>query len=98
MEVALHHVGGGAAHVGEAFHLGDDALLDAVFGQLVGVGAEILVVGDRLYTDILVGVNAGVDSLCVLSGESSLEDVKKYEHQPTYLLGSIKELPSLLEK
>lgn len=59
---------------------------------------EILVVGDRLYTDILVGVNAKVDTLCVLSGESSLEDVKKYEHQPTYLLGSIKELPSLLEK
>ena len=59
---------------------------------------EILVVGDRLYTDILVGVNAGVDSLCVLSGESSLEDVKNYEHQPTYILDSIKDLPGLLEK
>ncbi len=59
---------------------------------------EILVVGDRLYTDILVGVNAGVDSLCVLSGESSLEDVKNYEHQPTYILNSIKDLPGLLEK
>ncbi|MBR0033944.1 MAG: HAD hydrolase-like protein, partial [Bacilli bacterium] len=54
--------------------------------------------GDRLYTDILVGVNAKVDTLCVLSGESSLEDVKKYEHQPTYILDSIKELPSLLDK
>ena len=59
---------------------------------------QILVVGDRLYTDILVGVNAGVDSLCVLSGESSLEDVKNYEHQPTYILDSIKDLPGLLEK
>ena len=59
---------------------------------------QILVVGDRLYTDILVGVNAGVDSLCVLSGESSLEDVKNYEYQPTYILDSIKDLPGLLEK
>lgn len=58
---------------------------------------EVLVVGDRLYTDILVGVNAGVDSLCVLSGESSLEDVKKYEHQPTFILDSIKSLPDLLK-
>ena len=58
---------------------------------------EVLVVGDRLYTDILVGVNAKVDSLCVLSGESSLEDVKAYEHQPTYILDSIKELPDLLK-
>ncbi len=59
---------------------------------------DILVVGDRLYTDILVGVNANVDSLCVLSGESSLEDVKKYDHQPTYILDSIKDLPDLLKK
>lgn len=58
---------------------------------------EVLVVGDRLYTDILVGVNAGVDSLCVLSGESSLEDVRSYEHQPTYILDSIKQLPDLLD-
>lgn len=59
---------------------------------------EILVVGDRLYTDILVGVNAGVDTLCVLSGESSLEDVNNYPHKPTYILNSIKELPDLLNK
>lgn len=58
---------------------------------------EVLVVGDRLYTDILVGVNAKVDTLCVLSGESSLEDVKKYPHQPTYILDSIKSLPDLLK-
>ena len=55
-------------------------------------------VGDRLYTDILVGINADVDSLCVLSGESSLEDVKRYDHKPTFILNSIKELPDLLKK
>ena len=58
---------------------------------------EVLVVGDRLYTDILVGVNAKVDTLCVLSGESSLEDIKNYEYQPTHILDSIKDLPGLLD-
>ncbi len=58
---------------------------------------EVLVVGDRLYTDILVGVNAKVDTLCVLSGESSLEDVKVYPHQPTYIEPSIKSLIKLLK-
>lgn len=58
---------------------------------------EVLVVGDRLYTDILVGVNAKVDTLCVLSGESSLEDVKAYPHQPTYIEPSIKSLIKLLK-
>ena len=59
---------------------------------------EVLVVGDRLYTDILVGVNAKVDTLCVLSGESSLEDVNSYPHKPTFIAESIKELPNLLEE
>lgn len=59
---------------------------------------EVLVVGDRLYTDILVGYNAKVDTLCVLSGESSIEDVNNYPYKPTYILDSIKGLPALLDK
>ena len=73
-------------------------IIDYLAKQFNVTQDEVLVVGDRLYTDILVGVNAKVDTLCVLSGESSLEDVKKYEHQPTYIEESIKELPTLLEK
>ena len=57
---------------------------------------EVLVVGDRLYTDILVGVNAKVDAVCVLSGESTQEDVDAYEAKPTYTIESIKSLPDLL--
>lgn len=58
---------------------------------------EILVVGDRIYTDILVGVNAGVDSLMVLSGETTMDDLKNYSYKPTFILNSIKELPDLLK-
>lgn len=59
---------------------------------------DILVVGDRIYTDILVAVNAKVDSVMVLSGETKLEDLKKYDYSPTYIISSIKELPDLLKK
>ena len=59
---------------------------------------DILVVGDRIYTDILVGVNAGVDSVMVLSGETTMEDLKNYDYRPTYILDSIKDLPSLIKK
>ena len=71
-------------------------IIDYLAKQFNVTKDEILVVGDRLYTDILVGINAKVDTLCVLSGESSLEDVKNYQYQPTYILDSIKELPNLL--
>lgn len=39
---------------------------------------EIAVVGDRLYTDKAIADNAGVDFVCVLSGETTKEDIEKY--------------------
>lgn len=41
--------------------------------------AEIAVVGDRLYTDKAIADNAGVDFVCVLSGETTSADLKKYK-------------------
>lgn len=59
---------------------------------------DVIAIGDRLYTDIKVAANANIDSVCVLSGESTLEDIKNYDTKPTYILDSIKDLPDLLEK
>lgn len=55
---------------------------------------EIAVVGDRLNTDIMSAVNAGVHSICVLSGEATLEDIEKTapENKPEYVFDSIKDL------
>lgn len=73
-------------------------IIDYLADQFGVKKEEVLVVGDRLYTDILVGINAKVDTLCVLSGESSIEDIEKYEHKPSYVLDSIKDLPEILEE
>ena len=43
---------------------------------------EIAVVGDRLYTDKVIADNAGVDFVCVLSGETTREDLARYEGTP----------------
>ena len=40
---------------------------------------EIAVVGDRLYTDKAIADNAGVDFVCVLSGETTREDLETYK-------------------
>lgn len=53
---------------------------------------QTVVIGDRLYTDIASGVNAGVDTICVLSGESRLADIEKSEIKPTYVYKDIKEI------
>lgn len=56
-----------------------------------------MVVGDRLYTDILVGINAGCDSVAVLTGETNIEEINNSVYKPTYVIDSIKELPDLLK-
>lgn len=53
---------------------------------------DALIVGDRLYTDIACGVNAGVDTVLVLSGESTMEDVEKTDKKPTYIMQDVGEL------
>jgi len=56
-----------------------------------------IIFGDRLYTDILMGKNAKVTTCCVLSGETTLEMIKKSEDNPDFVIKGIWELLSLLK-
>ena len=53
---------------------------------------ETVLVGDRIYTDIACGVNAGIDSAFVLSGEGVPEDIEKYQVQPAETYRDIREI------
>lgn len=53
---------------------------------------ETLMVGDRVYTDIASGYNAGVDTVLLLSGEGTREDAERSDTKPTYIMNDIKEL------
>ncbi len=53
---------------------------------------ECVMVGDRLYTDIASGVNAGIDTVFMLSGEGTLADLDNSEVKPTYVMDNIREL------
>ncbi|TXT62555.1 MAG: Acid sugar phosphatase [Promethearchaeota archaeon] len=53
--------------------------------------------GDRLYTDIKMGLNAEVTTCCVLSGESSLNMIKKSESQPDLIIEGIWKVRDVLQ-
>ena len=53
---------------------------------------EALMVGDRVYTDIASGYNAGIDTVLVLSGEGTRLDAENTETKPTYIMENIREL------
>ena len=46
-------------------------------------------VGDRLYTDIACAVNAGIDSVFVLSGEGTRDDIERDGIRPTWVYDDI---------
>ena len=53
---------------------------------------QAVVIGDRLYTDVACGVNAGIDSIFVLSGEGVMGDIVKYRVNPTWIYDNIAKL------
>lgn len=53
---------------------------------------ETVVIGDRLYTDIALGMNAQVTSICVLTGEASLQSIQNGNISPTFVLNSVKDI------
>jgi len=54
--------------------------------------ADVLMVGDRLYTDIQMAFAAGIDSLLVLTGDTAREEIENSEVKPTYVLNSISDI------
>ena len=59
---------------------------------------ETIVIGDRLYTDIASGKNAGITTVCVLSGEATLDDIQLSDIKPDFIFPSVKELLIELKK
>ncbi|MHC1623982.1 MAG: HAD-IIA family hydrolase [Candidatus Methanospirareceae archaeon] len=54
---------------------------------------EILIVGDNLQTDILMGIKGGMRTALVLTGASKMSDIERLQISPDYILKSIGELP-----
>ena len=55
-------------------------------------------VGDRVYTDIASGFHAKVNTICVLSGESTINTIEKSEIKPDLVLNSVKDIIPLIKK
>jgi 4-nitrophenyl phosphatase len=92
------------AAVSEAAGRDPDAMLGkpaetaaaAVESRVAGRGPEILMVGDRLDTDVRMGERAGMTTALVLSGVSTRADVEASAVNPDYVLDSVTDVETLL--
>jgi HAD superfamily hydrolase (TIGR01457 family) len=67
-------------------------IIDAMFRKKPVRREQVAMVGDRLYTDIVMGHNAGVSSILVLSGEAKMSDIPQASIQPDFVFAGLNEL------
>ena len=76
-----------------------EPLMPQLAMEKMGVSAnETAVVGDRIYTDIKSGMNAGTVTVLVLSGESTLQTLNESPEKPDFVMQSAKEILEILSE
>ncbi len=58
---------------------------------------EACMIGDRMDTDIIAGIESGLDPILVLSGVTKPEDVGNYPYRPRLILNGVGDIPTLEE-
>lgn len=51
-----------------------------------------IVVGDRMDTDVVAGLMSGMETILVLSGVSTKENIHEFPYRPTYIYNSVAEI------
>lgn len=63
--------------------------------QILGIhSAETAIIGDRMDTDIIAGIESGLDSVLVLSGVTARNDIEQYAYRPRLVLDGVGDIPT----
>ena len=57
--------------------------------------AEAVMVGDRMDTDVISGMESGMSTVLVLSGVSTRETLNTYAYRPSIVLDGVGDIPAL---
>ena len=55
-----------------------------------------VMVGDRMDTDVVAGIEAGLETILVLTGSTAEADIERYPFRPSRILPSIAEAIDLI--
>lgn len=63
--------------------------------RILGVHSEeAVMIGDRMDTDMVAGIETGLDTVLVLSGVTKREDILKFPYRPRLVLSGVGEIPA----
>ena len=54
---------------------------------------EAVMIGDRMYTDVISGLESGMSTVLVLSGVSDMDTLKSYAYRPSVVFSGVGEIP-----
>ena len=67
--------------------------------KLLGVHSEdAAIIGDRMDTDIIAGIESGLDTALVLSGVTDEAEVRRFPYRPRLVLGGVGDIPGAARK
>lgn len=76
----------------------DPQMLDGILQKYSLQPHQIAMVGDRIYTDVQMALNAGALGVLVLSGEATAEDVENSNVKPHIVARDLAELQQFIQK
>ena len=72
-------------------------IIDAIIEKYDLKKSELAMVGDRLYTDIRTGIDNGLTSILVMSGETDKKMLEETIFIPDFVFESVKEIKETIE-
>ena len=75
----------------------ESTMVDIVREKELREVEETVVVGDRLYTDIATGLNAGTTAICVLTGEATVEEIRNGDIKPSYTFENVRDIWNVID-
>ncbi|MFO6423461.1 HAD-IIA family hydrolase [Motilimonas sp. KMU-193] len=81
----------------EPFYVGKPStwIIRAALNKIGAHSKDTCIIGDNLRTDILMGFQAGLETILVLSGVSQLADIDKVPFKPNHIVNSIQDIDFL---
>lgn len=66
--------------------------------DLTGPSEDAVMIGDRMDTDMVAGIETGLDTVLVLSGVTRREDIAKFPYRPRLVLDGVGDIPGPAEQ
>src|SRR3954469_4740413 len=83
----------------DPYHVGkpNPLMMRSALNRLDAHSETTAMIGDRMDTDVIAGLEAGLETILVLTGVTSREEAERYPFRPSRIAGSVAELVDELE-